>query len=276
MSKEPRTCEALSFRGRYGLPLRAATIPLKALPSARPFRACVETFGLPNNTPLILHIPNLGNILPNMGMKSASGASTTSVSTPEGVSLPKPGDRGSLADALFTQTQQRVLGLLFGQSTRSFTVSELIAVTAAGSGAVQRELAKLADSGLLTVRRSGNQKHYQANPDAPIHHELVAIVQKTVGLAEPLREALLPLADHIVAAFVYGSVAKRTDTVSSDIDLMIVSDTLAYAEVVLALDPVQARLGREINPTLYSRDEFSRRLAQGNAFVARVMEQPKL
>lgn len=211
-----------------------------------------------------------------MGMKSKAGASTAPVSTPERISLPKPGERGSLADALFTQTQQRVLGLLFGQSTRSFTVSELIAATAAGSGAVQRELAKLADSGLLTVRRSGNQKHYQANPDAPIHHELVAIVQKTVGLAEPLREALLPLADRIVAAFVYGSVAKRTDTVSSDIDLMIVSDTLAYAEVVLALDPLQARLGREINPTLYSRDEFSRRLAQGNAFVARVMEQPKL
>jgi predicted nucleotidyltransferase len=220
-------------------------------------------------------MPNLGNNLPNMGMKATTGASVSPAGKSGRVRAPKP-DHASLADALFTQTQQRVLGLLFGQPTRSFTVSELIAATAAGSGAVQRELAKLADSGLLTVRRSGNQKHYQANPDAPIHQELVAIVQKTVGMAEPLREALAPLADRIEAAFVYGSVAKRNDTASSDIDLMIVSDTLAYADVVLALDPLQTRLGRAINPTLYARAEFHRRIAQGNAFVSRVMEQPKL
>lgn len=103
----------------------------------------------------------------------------------------------SLADALFTTTQQRVLGALYGQPERSFTVSELIATTAAGSGAVQRELAKLTASGLLTMRPIGNQKHYQANPAAPIHAELVGIVQKTVGLADVLREALDPLTERL-------------------------------------------------------------------------------
>lgn len=182
----------------------------------------------------------------------------------------------SLAGALFTHTQQRVLALLFGQPQRSFTVSELIAATGAGSGAVQREVAKLADSGLLTVQPQGNQKRYRANPAAPIHDELVGIVQKTVGLAEPLREALAPLADRILAAFVYGSVAKRSDTAASDIDLMIVSDTLGYAEVMLALHPLIERLGREINPTLYSRAELAQRLHAGNAFATRVLEQPQL
>lgn len=204
-------------------------------------------------------IPILGIILPNMGITRATSVPPT-----------------SLADALFTQTQQRVLGLLFGQPARSFTVSELIAATGAGSGAAQRELAKLTNSGLLSMRRSGNQKHYQANPAAPIHTELVAIMQKTVGLAEPLREALAPLADQIVAAFVYGSVAKRSDTASSDIDLMILSDTLGYADVVLALHAFSERAGREVNPTVYSRAEFAKRVESGNAFVTRILEQPKL
>ncbi|MBA3487350.1 MAG: transcriptional regulator [Lysobacter sp.] len=181
-----------------------------------------------------------------------------------------------MADALFTHTQQRVLGLLFGQPQRSFVVTELIALTGAGSGGVQRELARLVASGLLTQRKLGNQKHYQANPAAPIHDELVGIVQKTTGLAEPLRAALAPLADGIVAAFIYGSVAKRRDTAASDIDLMIVSETLTYAEVFGAVEAASAQLGRAVNPTVYTCAELRRRKEDGNAFVTRVLEQPKL
>jgi len=128
----------------------------------------------------------------------------------------------------------------------------------------------------VTVHPVGNQKRYQANAKAPIHGELVAIIRKTIGLAEPLREALAPLTDQITAAFVYGSVAKRSDTAGSDIDLMLLSDSLTYAEVVSALHPVIEQLGRDINPTLYSRAELAKRIKQGNAFVARVLEQPKL
>ncbi len=141
----------------------------------------------------------------------------------------------SLADALFSGTQQRVLGLLFGQPERSFYATELINLAGVGSGAVQRELASLSQSGLVTVKPVGNQKHYQANPASPIYDELCGMVRKTVGLAEPLRAALAPLAPQIKAAFVYGSVAKKEDTASSDIDLMLVSDSLSFADAILAL-----------------------------------------
>jgi predicted nucleotidyltransferase len=181
-----------------------------------------------------------------------------------------------LADALFTTTQQRVLGALYGQPQRSFTVSELIASTSAGSGAVQRELAKLVASGLLTMQPVGNQKRYQANPAAPIHDELVGIVQKTVGLAEPLREALRPLASKIAAAFVYGSVAKRSDTARSDIDVMIVSGKLGYPDALAALAEAEEKVGRKINPTISSPAELAKRIKSDNAFVKRVTEQPKI
>ncbi len=182
----------------------------------------------------------------------------------------------SLAAALFSSTQQRVLALLFGQPERSFYATELIALASAGSGAVQRELARLTQSGLVTVRRVGAQKFYQANPGCPILEELCGIVLKTVGLAEPLRGALAPLAPQIELAFVYGSVAKREDTAASDIDLMVVSDDLTYADVFGKLEAASKKLGRTVNPTVYSRAELTRRLKQRNAFVTRVLAQPKL
>jgi len=86
----------------------------------------------------------------------------------------------NLADALFTATQQRVLACLFGEAGRTYSISELIQTTGAGSGAVQREVARLSGSGLLAMEQVGNQKRYRANPDAPIHDELAAIVRKTL------------------------------------------------------------------------------------------------
>lgn len=188
---------------------------------------------------------------------------------------PKPA-HGSLADALFAGTQQRLLALLFGQPYRSFYANELIGLANAGSGAVQRELARLSQSGLLTVTSVGSQRHYQANPASPIYAELCAIVQKTVGLAEPLREALAPLAGKIRAAFVYGSVAKRQDTAASDIDLMLLSDELTYGDTVLALDETSARLDRTVNPTLLTGAELRKRMKAKEAFLIRVLAQPKI
>lgn len=181
-----------------------------------------------------------------------------------------------LADALFSGTQQRVLGLLFGQPERSFYATELINLAGVGSGAVQRELARLAQSGLVTLKAVGNQKHYQANPASPVYAELCGLVRKTVGLAEPLRVALAPLAEQIKAAFVYGSIAKKEDTSSSDIDLMLVSDTLTFADVVSALQTVTELLGREVNPNIYTAQDFAKRLREGGSFVTRVMAQPKV
>ena len=182
----------------------------------------------------------------------------------------------SLADALFSGTQQRVLGLLFGQPERSFYATELINLAGVGSGAVQRELASLSQSGLVTVKPVGNQKHYQANPASPIYDELCGMVRKTVGLAEPLRAALAPLAPQIKAAFVYGSVAKKEDTASSDIDLMLVSDTLSFADTILALQAATELLGREVNPNIFTPQDFTKRLQEGSSFVSRVMAQPKV
>ena len=181
-----------------------------------------------------------------------------------------------LADALFAKVQQRVLGVLYGNPRRSFYANEVIALARSGTGAVQRELRRLEASGLVTVTRIGKQKHYQANAGSPVFEELRALVLKTVGLADVLRAALAPVSRGIRAAFVYGSIAKGQDTAASDIDLMVISDRLTHADLFAALEQATAQLGRKVAPTIYSSKELTKRVKQENAFMTRVLAQPKL
>ena len=199
----------------------------------------------------------MGMIEPNMGT----------------ISTPSP---SSTADALFPKVRQRVLGVLFGAPDRSFYSNEVIGLARSGAGAVQRELADLAGAGLLTVRKQGNQKHFQANAASPVFAELRGLVLKTMGMADVLRAALAPLAPQITQAFVFGSIAKQQDTAASDVDLLVVSDTLGYGDVFAALEGASQTLGRTINPALYTTADFRSRLQADNAFINRVMQQPKI
>lgn len=182
----------------------------------------------------------------------------------------------SIADALFTKTQQRVLALLYGHPDRSFYTNEIFRWADMGRGTVRRELGRLTGAGLLRVRREGNQRHYEANPDNPIYEELLAIVRKTFGVADVIRGALRPIDSAVELAFVYGSMAKGEATERSDIDLMVVAEDLAYADLMAELADAERALGRPINPTIYDRRQLTERLKDDNAFLSRVIEQPKL
>lgn len=182
----------------------------------------------------------------------------------------------NLADALFPRVRQRVLAILFGNPDRSFFLGEVVAMAQSGTGAVQRELASMAQAGLLTIRAQGNQKHYQANAQAPVFNELRGLVLKTSGAVDVLRAYLAPLASQITCAFVYGSVARQDDTADSDVDLLILSQSLGYGETFSALEAAGRQLARKVNPTIYTPQEWHKRLQQKNAFVAKVQKQPKL
>jgi predicted nucleotidyltransferase len=182
----------------------------------------------------------------------------------------------TIADALFSRTQQRVFSLVFGQPERAFALSELIALAGSGTGAVQREVQKLLDSKLIVATTAGRQKRYQANRAAPIFEELRSIVEKTAGVPGRLRTALAPLADRVRLALLYGSVAKQADTAMSDIDVLLVSDDLTLEEVFTALQDAERDLGRRVSPTLYTSDEFRRRRRSGHPFLTRVLDGPHI
>ena len=182
----------------------------------------------------------------------------------------------SLSNALFTVTQQKVLGLLYGKPNQSFYANEIARWAQVGKGSLMRELGRLQSVGVLSMTRQGNQTHYQANPQCPIYQELLGIVRKTFGIAEPLRLVLAPFADQLVWAFVYGSIAKDQANASSDIDLMLIGTGLHYSEVMERLMPMEEQLGRPLNPTLYTPEDWAGKLASGNSFVQRVAQQEKI
>ncbi len=186
------------------------------------------------------------------------------------------GHGGAIGDALFSSTQRRVLGLFFGHPDRSFFATEVVDKVKSGTGAVQRELKKLEHSGLVTVKRVGNQKHYQANPDSPVYEELRGLVVKTVGIVGPLEDAIRTLKPTPALALVYGSVAKDEFDSKSDVDVLVVSDDLTLESVLAAFAPAEQLIGRRVNPTLYSLGEYRERKEKGAHFLNSVLAGPTI
>jgi predicted nucleotidyltransferase len=182
----------------------------------------------------------------------------------------------SLSSALFSNVQQRVLALIFGNPDRSFYTREIMKNIDSGTGAVERELTKLERSGLVSIERIGNQKHYRANRASPIFEELHSLVLKTVGLTEPLRKALQPYAEQIQVAFVFGSVAKGKDTAQSDIDLMVIGDKLTYSDLYTAMQDAEQILKRPVKPNFLSTGDWRRKISRKNSFIVSIKAQPKI
>jgi predicted nucleotidyltransferase len=192
-----------------------------------------------------------------------------------GETSPRLPGRG-IADALFSTVEQRLLGLLYGQPDRGFGHSELVRLARTGNGAAQRVLERLNRAGLVIVRQVGNQKHYQANRESPVFPELHGLIVKTVGLLQPLAEALDPLSGSVSAAFVYGPIAKGTDSANSDVDLLVIADELDHAQLFSALRPAEEVLARRVTPTVFGVGEWLAKRADDAAFVSRVAKGPRL
>ncbi|SUI41551.1 Predicted nucleotidyltransferases [Serratia marcescens] len=163
-----------------------------------------------------------------------------------------------MLELLFSEYRRKVLSLLFIEAGRAFHVREIARRTATQAGTLHKELSRLAESGILLRQRQGNQICYQANADCLIFPELAAIFRKVCGPAECLRQTLAAFGEAIERAFIFGSVASGKATAASDIDVLIVGK-LSFAEVIQAVYPLQATLGREINP----QTVLARRVASG-------------
>ena len=181
-----------------------------------------------------------------------------------------------LGSVLFSKTQRKILSLLLGHPNKSYYTNEIVRLVDMGVGSVQRELEKLTLVGILTVMVIGNQKHYQANPQSPIFTELRSIILKTFGLADIIRRFLETFSEQVIVAFIFGSIAKGTDNSNSDIDVMLIAENLSYSDVMLALVDTEATLGRMVNPQIYQPETFKSKLANGNAFLHRIVKQPKI
>lgn len=181
----------------------------------------------------------------------------------------------TLASLLFKDYRRRVLGLLLLHPDKRYHVREIARLTGTVAGTLHKELARLAEAGVLVKEASGNQVQYGANHECPIFEELASILRKTSGVIDVLADALAPLSGKVNVAFVYGSVARGKENARSDIDVLLVGN-LDFSEVIAALYPAQEVLGREINPKVYNKKEWQQMRMRKDAFVKEVMANPKL
>jgi len=181
----------------------------------------------------------------------------------------------NLSAALFGKTRRAVLSLLYSHTDEAFYLREIARAAGLGLGAVQREVKRLSETGIIRRTVRGHQVYYQADPGCPIFQELKSLVIKTVGVGDVLRAALAPLADRIVVALIYGSFARGDEQRGSDVDLLVVAD-VTFAEIVSALGGAQETLGREINPTVYPPTEFQSKLGEGHHFLTSVSKEPRI
>lgn len=181
----------------------------------------------------------------------------------------------SVGDLLFGQTRGRVLALLYGSPDETLFVRQIARQVETSVGTVQRELNLLADAGLIKRSTVGNLVFYQANQEHPEYPELRALLAKTAGVFQMLKRALAPLSSRIGIAFVYGSVARGEEKATSDIDLMVIG-AASLDEVLDAVRPVEKRLGRPVNPTIYSNEDLKARLRSGNHFLQSLKKSKKV
>ena len=180
-----------------------------------------------------------------------------------------------LLDALVSRTKQHILAATLLQPERSWYLVELARHLRVRPSSLQRELGQLTEAGILKRRQNGNRVYFQADATSPVFSELAQILFKTVGVVEALRKALEPLNDQIDVAFIYGSIAASSERSTSDIDLMVVGSA-PLSRVAPLLRDLERRVRRPINPTVYARDEFTRRVQDDNHFLKSVLRTEPL
>lgn len=180
-----------------------------------------------------------------------------------------------LATVLFKDYRRRVLGLLLLHPGESYHVREIARLTGTVAGTLHKELATLKKAGILTMQPKGNQKVYSANRDCPVFEELASILRKTSGMVDVLASALLPMAEQIDSAFIYGSVAQGLETTYSDVDVLVIG-VASFAEIAKALYPCHKALGREVNPKVYDKAVWAELNRNNDGFTREIIAKPKL
>lgn len=181
----------------------------------------------------------------------------------------------TVATYLFSKNRCAILSLLYGHPDQDFYLRQIARSCGAGLGAIQRELAGLVQIGVLNRKKRDNHVYFQANKDCAVFEEIKNLIIKTVGMADVLRYSLAPLNEFIKLAFIFGSFAGVSQKLDSDVDLMVIG-RISFSEVVHVLVGAQEQLRREVNPVVYSVEEFQSKIASSNHFLSNVIKNDKI
>jgi len=173
-----------------------------------------------------------------------------------------------------SKIRQNLLALFFTNPSQKYYLRELQRILGYSAGSIRRELLSFQKDNLFETRKTGNLLYYSLNQNHPLFNELKSIVSKTVGVEGSLRNALL-LIKGINIAFIYGSFASRQEQSASDIDLMIIGD-LETSSLNEKIAELERKLKRDINPTIYSLQEYETKKESKSGFMLDLLKNPKI
>jgi predicted nucleotidyltransferase len=183
--------------------------------------------------------------------------------------------RDNVLTVLFNKTCTSLLSLFYNNAERSYYLREVVRKLDIGSGTVQREITKLVSAELINKQINGKQVYYKANTKSPVYNELRGLIIKTFGLADIIKDALIPFASKIDYAFIYGSQTDGTSSADSDIDLMVVGD-VNEMELHRVINKVEKKLDKAINYSLFTLKEFDKRKKEKKGFIERIITGKKI
>jgi predicted nucleotidyltransferase len=178
-----------------------------------------------------------------------------------------------LAEILSSKIRAEIFRLLFGTNDNSLYMRDIERRSGFAIGTIQVELKKLFNLDLVLKRIDGNRTYYRANKNHPLYDDIHNLVLKTTGLVDVLKNALDT--EKIILAFVFGSLARGEELAESDIDLMVVGN-LGLRSVSKLLTGIEGKILREINPHVYSKEEFIEKVKEKDHFVSQIVEGPKI
>lgn len=173
-----------------------------------------------------------------------------------------------------SKTKRKLLRLFLLNPEKSFYIREMEKLINEPINGIRRELKNLQKAGFLKVRRDGNRKLFRVNNGFPIISELKTIIYSTIGIGDYLKEHIENIED-IEFAFIYGSVAKDEETATSDIDIFLVGK-ISEKKFHKVISDLEEHIGRDINYTLMSKQEFEKRRKENDPFIKRILNESKI
>lgn len=179
---------------------------------------------------------------------------------------------------LFTsQARVQVLARLLLHTADRFYQAQIAALERLPIKAVQREIEKLLDFGL--VRRAGTENGrqvYAANPDHLLYPEMKALILKSALLGTKRGRLRKEPFTKVQVAFVFGSFARADEGGRSDIDILVVG-SISPMEWGEAVRGASVDLGtREENSIVMDEAEFRSRMGANERFLTSVVAGPKI
>jgi len=179
-----------------------------------------------------------------------------------------------LTDLITSKSRIKLLNVFFAEPAGMFHVRELVRRTGDEINAVRRELLFLEKKGILVREPRANRVYYSLSKNYPFYFDLLRMGSKLTGLGSAVLKNRVKIG-RIKYAMFSGKFARRLEKKSADVDFIVVG-TIVLPELAILIREEEKRLGREINYTVMTEEEFAFRKKKRDPFILSVLQGSRI